>query len=620
MIPHRTRLLVGLIAGTGLWPAATEALTIVRWGDPTGSVSDSRDVRLISYAWRDIDALRDGSSDQVELVAGSIGPRRMDPDFNFGPEMLARGGVLYEQRYGPLFDGSLQTVWNATEYECGNHHTYNCDEIYGRQGTVDLDLGALFLLDRVRLVSGLDDPAHVVRDFRIHVATEVPRVTLTGQTQAFRPVAAEVRDNRLQHLDVFLPIAQRVRFVQLAVGRHDQPWTVPEIEIFARGFMERATWVGDVVDFGEPMVSGLLSWRGTRAEGSGVSIQTRTGHTPDPNIYWRFTGRVGDKAPVTREQYAQLAVGERAGTSHDRANWTFFSAPYDFADSAGTPVVSPSPRRYFQLKLDFRPNGEPAQIHSVELQASPPLATDLLGEVHPAQAAAGALTSFTYSILPTFEIDDPGFDQFELLTPSLLESVDSVRVGDQPVPFTVDLLAPHRALIAFPRVGPGDSGAIVEIVFRARVLQFGAGFQGRIVDSSQLDEVPQRVNPGDANARVEGRGVDVSTDVSSQLLRMSPGVAVATPNGDGINDEICLVYELLDITAPAPTTIRILNLAGHPVRQVYDGTDPAGRYRRFWDGRDDDGRLVTPGLYLFHALVRVDYRDVSRIGILAVSY
>ena len=445
-------------------------------------------------------------------------------------------------------------------------------------------------------------------------------MTHTGQTQAFRPVVAEVRDNRSQYLDVFLPGTQRVRFVQLAVGRHDQPWTVPEIELYARGFMDRATWISDIVDLGEPSVWGTRSGSGPRTGRSLVSIRTRTGHTPDPNAYWRFTGRVGEKERVTREQYGRLSVGERAGTTLDRGNWTFFSAPYDFADSSGTPVVSAGPRRYFQLMVDFRPNGESAEVFSVELQASPPLAAQLLGEVWPAQAAVGELTSFTYSILPTIELGHPGFDGLELTTPSLLETIDAVRIGDQPVPFTVTSLEPNQALLAFPRLGPADSGALVEIVFQARVLQFGAGFQVRVLDSERPGEVPQLVNPGDADTNAEGRGVQVSTDVSSRLLRVQPEMAAATPNGDGINDEVCLLYDVFDVTAAVPMMIGIFDLGGRPVRLLYDGSDGPGRYRRCWDGRDDAGRLVLPGVYLYRASLSVDRRDVTRTGVLSVSY
>ena len=66
--------------------------------------------------------------------------------------------------------------------------------------------------------------------------------------------------------------------------------------------------------------------------------------------------------------------------------------------------------------------------------------------------------------------------------------------------------------------------------------------------------------------------------------------------------------------------IRISDLGGHPVRLLYDGHDGPGRYRRCWDGRDDAGRLVSPGVYLYRASVSVDRRDVTRTGVLSVSY
>jgi len=44
-------------------------------------------------------------------------------------------------------------------------------------------------------------------------------------------------------------------------------------------------------------------------------------------------------------------------------------------------------------------------------------------------------------------------------------------------------------------------------------------------------------------------------------------------------------------------TLRIYDVLARPVRTLVDGVQPPGYYRVLWDGRDDEGRNVTTGLY-----------------------
>ena len=615
-------LWLALLAAIVLWPISSPALTIVRWGgDARPSVPEDEGVELLHSPWTDLHEERGGRAVDLDFDPTFIGTRRLDTEHNIGPDVRARGGVLAQKYVAVIVDDDLETAWVAIEYDCQVAGAGRCDGIYGRQGTVDFDLGASFLLDRVRLVSGIRDPAAVVRDFRIHVAPELPNLSvIRGITRPLTPVAAEVRDNKLQRRDVDLRRDQRVRFLQLAVGQHDRPWSVAEFEIYVRGFLERATWRSDVLDFAEPVVWGPLSWRGRRGEPSVVAIQTRSGSTPDPDRYWRFTGRGGEKEVVSGEHYQELRVGERGGTTLDRAHWSTWSAPYDFADSSGTPVVSASPRRYFQLRVDFHPNGEEAEVRSVEMRVSPPLATGLVGEIWPVTVTAGESSSFTYALRPDLRSGDPGFDRLELTTPSLLEAIDSLHVGDQAVPFTVPALEPHRAVVSFAPLGAADSGALVEVFFRARVLQYGARFEARVSHSQRPREVAQFVNPGNATGDLEGRGVAVATTVGDGLLRADTDVALLTPNGDGVNDEACILFDILDVTAAVPVRVDILDLTARVVRRLYEGRDGHGRHRRCWDGRDGAGALAPPGVYVYRVSLELDDREVSRVGVLGLAF
>jgi hypothetical protein len=70
----------------------------------------------------------------------------------------------------------------------------------------------------------------------------------------------------------------------------------------------------------------------------------------------------------------------------------------------------------------------------------------------------------------------------------------------------------------------------------------------------------------------------------------------------------------LDVTGGAVTHVwlDIVDLAGRKVRQVYSDRPGPGRLTRWWDGRDNDGRAVRPGLYFVHARATQDLGGAAR--------
>jgi hypothetical protein len=66
----------------------------------------------------------------------------------------------------------------------------------------------------------------------------------------------------------------------------------------------------------------------------------------------------------------------------------------------------------------------------------------------------------------------------------------------------------------------------------------------------------------------------------------------------------------IDLDVASPTVMAawldIVDLAGRRVRQLYAGRPGPGRVTLWWDGRDDDGRAVHPGLYFAVAQATTD--------------
>ena len=586
---------------------------------------DHEGVEFIQLSWTDLDPSLGGETVELDIDATAIRALKRDPTFNIAPGIEEKGGSHVRPNVnGQVWDGDESTIWLADRYLCAEFEAYNliCIDDFGTPGTANIFLGGRYLIDRIRVKSGLDDPGKIVGSLRVFMSPLLPTMRITFNPPPFAPWIVEVRDNREQILDIPIPPHEQVEFVQVTVGEHNEDWEVHEIEIYAKGFVEQATYISNILDFGQPMAWGDLRWSGRQDPKARILIQSRSGQDDDPDLFWRFTGRGDEKIPVSRTTYAKLARGERAGIGYDRANWTFWSAPYAFADSNGTPIVSLSPRRYLQLKVDILPQDDDSgQMDFLEVRASPPVATQLVGEIWPVEVAVGQPQQFTYVLRPTLGVDSGGFDRLEVATPARLGPVTQVRIGDESVSYAVEVAEPHRVVVSFPRLTAQDSGALVEVVFEAEVLRYGSTFSMRVWNSALPLEVPQSVQEGDATPVYEDNRVWVATKAEHQgVLQMSRKPAVLTPNGDERNDTVRLGYDLLELTGTASVAVAVWDLLGRRVRQVYAGRDGVGAYERVWDGRDASGRLVPPGLYLYRVSVEADHQRVEQAGLLHVVY
>ena len=627
MKPARFLYPIWLISlAVGFWAGAASGLIIYRFGGeelpaPPELGNDGVDFRQLS--WMDFDANRHGQTIDLDMDVSAIRALERDPTFNIAPRIEEKGGAYLRANVNAeVWDGDANTFWLAEKYLCAEFRggSGRCKDIFGRPGTANIFLGSLYNIDRIRVISGSTDPSRIVRVLRVHIGP-LPRLQY-GIVVPLSPWIVEIRDNREQSLDIPIPPHEEVEFVQVALAEHNTDWEVNEIEVYARGFAKQSTYISAVIDFGQPMAWGDLRWSGTRDPGAKVLIQTRSGQDDDPDLFWRLTGR-GGKIQVSRATYNGLKIGERADITYDQANWTFWSAPYDFADGTGTPVVSVSPRQFFQFKVDFQPlENAGGEIRFLELRASEPVASNLVGEVWPTKARVGQTEQFTYALRPTIRAGDAGFDQLEIQTSSIVEPEDVVvRIGDAEVdPERVEQDR-HRLLVRFPRLEAQDSGTLVEVDFSAQVLRYGTTFNARVSDSEQPLEVPQGVNAGDATENFEGNRVSVATsDREQDLVQVRTESAVITPNGDGVNDGVNIDYDILEITGVAQVEVEVLDLSGRRVRQVYAGVDGIGEYARAWDGRDDGGVLVPPGIYLYHISVAFDKEKVEKVGILYMAY
>ena len=384
----------------------------------------------------------------------------------------------------------------------------------------------------------------------------------------------------------------------------------------------RGSYVSNRIDVGQPAAWGDLRWTGGIDPDAQVFIRTRSGADEDPTLFWERTGRGDQRVQVTRAQYKELELGEQAGTTYDLDNWTPWSSPYDFAESAGTPITSLGPRRFLQFKVDFKGGGDAGgRVDFLEFRASaPPAASELLGEIAPIVADLGKETQFTYTLRPVIGMRNPGFDHLELTASAArFLSIEAVRINNVDVPFA-ETLEDHRLEVGVRPLGQPDSGIPVEVVFTAAVFRFGTAFNARVFNSAEPLEAPQRVTPGNARDAAEGDRLTVETTAKrGALLGLIVLPPVFTPNGDRINDSTDLTYDVYEATHAVQVDIEIRDLGGGLVRS-YAGMGEIGRHAQTWDGRDASGHVVPAGVYLCRVVVDADDEKGEQIRTIRVVY
>ena len=372
-----------------------------------------------------------------------------------------------------------------------------------------------------------------------------------------------------------------------------------------------------------------------------------------------------EQVALREADYKKLPRGDRATIRNDVSNWSAWSPPYPpssivlpaalGSEGAGGPIVSPSPRRYFQFMIEFFSDDfeSATGVGGLAFDVLPsPFAEELIAEIGPRSAALGENTDFTYAVLSKFRPgQDRGFNRLRITTPLRVERVGAVRIRppegaaleadfsgavlhELPVvrgDFAVVEVADDALALEFPTVG--EDGTELQVSFATAVLRFGTTFSGQVFNTAAASQLGQSVvagnaadlGAGDLDAQALGTpfagNLSVAVPISGELLinvRARP--QVFTPNGDGVNDRAELQYDLTNVGRPTRLRLAIFDLAGRPVRHLYDALDQSGRFARPWDGRDDAGQLVPPGNYVFSVALDAKTGRTRAVAAVIVVY
>ena len=614
------------------------ALEIFRIGGenlpPPPEASDPS-VTFTPVPWSDF-LEKDGFDDEAFAEEDILRPLFLTPEDNIALTSLTRGGGPFSRGCGGyqfLLDGC-----HATRMVDGDLSTFYLKQPYGyvfqsgdRSSWLIFDLGGAFSVNRVRLIS--TQGTSLYPDKLLVTTSTIPHIVERGSYGGVDPgrTVFSVVENTQDTIEAVFPTMRATEVGLQITVTTSRNMEIAEVEIYGEGFVNRASYVSKMFNLEEPAILGEMRWQGRKDPGVRIDIHSRSGKTLDPNVYWRNTGR-GDELSRFAENgklldakgYAGLKTGEAAEITYDTENWSFWSPPYEFADSLGTSVISPSPNNVFQFRVDFQPDAlQGGEVDFVEFSVTkPPLAQNVVGEVYPPEVPLGEVSQFTYAISPTMTPDHSGFDQIEIATPFGFAGVDSVRATGL-VDWSVQVENPDSTLFSVklsPRREAGDLGGPVEVYFRAPVLRYGTPFDGWVRDSERPLELAQRINPGNAAPEFVSETLSVRTSLSPRLLAdLLVEPRVFSPNGDGVNDISRFSLNLLQVTENVPLRLEIFDLSGRLLRQQ-EGLHESGRFSFSWNGRDDQQELVAPGLYMYRIVVKAKNGDDQQTGTIAVVY
>ena len=397
-------------------------------------------------------------------------------------------------------------------------------------------------------------------------------------------------------------------------------WEIDELEVWGNGYALVGHYESDVIDLGDRASLGDLTWSALSDSGSALLIRTRTGQTADPFVYHRLTGLgLEGEERVTQAQYKKLRPTEKGSIQPDTENWSGWSAPYPATGKE--PLIALAPAQYVQFRIDFQ-SFSPlfrSRIDSLSVEFSTPLfGREFIAELTPQYVTPGKKTAFTYAVRTILEPEDGGIDGLQVATP-LPAEVKAVRINSNPVEYSEEVRADGFA-VSFPQNRITEHATLLEVDFETEVLVYGTRFTGRVFDTEREGDIPQIIVPGDATPDIDTDDLLVKWDLDRSLLAsVDISQHHLTPNGDGVNDAVEISYSLLQVIRSIQVSVEIFDLSGQ--RIWHQAAEQAnGQYAVSWQGLDDAGQVVPPGLYVYQLVADADQGSNVYVGTLAVVY
>ncbi|MFC1682596.1 discoidin domain-containing protein [Candidatus Zixiibacteriota bacterium] len=524
-----------------------------------------------------------------------------------------------------LLDDDISTYWSS-------------QSPYAQGINITVDLEGERLIERVNILGGTINPQLFrIRGYQISVSSDKTNWTVMAQNS----------DNL--DADIFETIEPTItRYIRLTITVVDEiHWVVfGEIQIFGAGFSSLGSYISQVRDFGSLANFGAAAWvEQLPNQDMDVVLQFRTdslriindGGILEDTLSLSNVGLVPGSEVVTDESqmflynrgfdydldYESGMLWRLETSTIDTAAlimvnydlWNGWSPEY--GDAEGSLFAVAEPRRYLQYRANLSTNSTDTP-HFQEISiaySSIPVAQKTLGTVIPNEVPIMIESTVTYLFEINFGSSDLGIDTAVVSTPSPTR-ISRLRWNGEQLGNTdyQDFSDENQIKVGFSETLMADSSATLEIDFVTTLFFSENEYPAQIISSGTPDN-PQFVEQGEATWTVTTTGIPTGPLISVEA-KPNP----FSPNGDGLFDETVISYFVAKIAYPQPVSIKIFNLNGDKIRTLRDQSDPAFFYQIPWDGRDDSGDLVLPGVYIYQVRVTTDSGEEAITKTITVQY
>ncbi len=441
------------------------------------------------------------------------------------------------------------------------------------------------------------------------------------------------------------------RFLRFKFGEVSTTTLLAEIEVFGRGYPQEARYISAPHSFGQAVSLGRVTWKFTRyrllpsgaitADPSApvqLNLQTRAGFDDNPKTYFIFDdlGRLLEvdedtyfNSPRIVERFSEGIAGFRAKRDDDIENWNNWSVNYQ---ASGDEIRSSDGAEFLQFRFTIT-TADPLTfgvLDSLAFEVSPLLADRALAEIAldgrasadgAVEVPLGVAQRFAYHIrTEAGTTDRAGFDGIELEVPPASHFLD-LTIDDQPAAEGEDFsLAASDEQLRFTFPAAFQEDKAFRVRFQGAVFQPSVFLASRLFNTSAAS-LPQSIEAGDAHADVASNSIQVvSSDEALGILgAIGLSAPVVTPNGDGANEQVAIGFDLFGV-AGGTLRVEVRDLSGRRCAAILDAQAAAGPYALQWDARDQQGKLVPPGLYLIRVAVEVDRGAFARMAAVGVAY
>lgn len=441
------------------------------------------------------------------------------------------------------------------------------------------------------------------------------------------------------------------RFLRFKFGEVSTTTLLAEIEVFGRGYPQEARYISAPHSFGQAVSLGRVAWKFIRyrllpsgaiiADPSApvqLNLQTRAGFDDNPKTYFIFDdlGRLLEvdedtyfDSPRIVERFSEGIAGFRAKRDNDIENWNNWSVNYQ---ASGDEIRSSDGTEFLQFRFTITTE-DPLTfgvLDSLAFEVSPLLADRALAEIAldgragadgAVEVPLGVAQRFAYHIrTEAGATDRAGFDGIELEVPPASRFLD-LTIDDQPATEGEDFsLAASDEQLRFTFPSAFQEDKAFRVRFQGAVFQPSVFLASRLFNTSAAS-LPQSIEAGDAHDDVASNSIQVvsSDEVLGILGVVGLSAPVVTPNGDGVNEQVAIGFDLFGVAGGA-LRVEVHDLSGRRCAAILDAQAAAGPYALRWDARDERGKLVPPGLYLIRVEVEVDRGTFARVAAVGVAY